>query len=317
MKWRLILQRNHNILEQHLAYKGPQLRLNLRNLYILPTAFGGLWLIGTTILYLVGIYSNSNGPTLLAFLCSGLFLQSIFLTHFNLQGLELLVEPPQPGFAGSYVKYPMQLRSHFTRHCLRIGFKGAPLQILSVVKKGTTPIQIPWIPTGRGLQKPGRLKLYSKAPLGLFVCWSIWEPSMPQLIYPSPLAGPVLETWDSDQESRSINMRKSQSDSPDTFRELSPHRAEEGLQKIAWKQVARGRGWLAKRFELEASNNLMHLSPDPGVELEMALQHLCARVLELNQRNQPFVLEIPGVEPIPCGRGRIHSEAVLRALALA
>ena len=90
--------------------QGERLRLGLRNLYIVPTRFGWFWLAGLLLLQLVGIQLQSNGPLLLSFLMLGLFLLALHLTHFNLQGLELSVGEPQPGFAGTPLAYPLRLR---------------------------------------------------------------------------------------------------------------------------------------------------------------------------------------------------------------
>jgi uncharacterized protein (DUF58 family) len=309
-------QRQRQRFERRLARNGPQLRLTLRNLYILPSGFGGLWVMGTAVLYLLGINGSRNGPLLLAFLCSGLFLLSLFLTQFNLQGLELAVDQPAAGFAHDNLAYPIRLRSSCERHLLRVQFRGQPLLLQPLIPAGTSLIQPQWRAPQRGLQTPGLLKLYSKAPLGLFVCWSYWAPPEPQLIYPAPLAGPVIERWFAPQDAAQVLQGSIQDGGSDTFRELSPHRAEEGLQRVAWKQVARGHGWLAKRFEAEA-NSQRHLSPDPTVERERALQHLCARILELSRNDQPFALSIPGADPVAYGQGRSHRDAALRALALA
>ena len=301
--------------ERRLSRNGERLRLSLGNLYILPSGFGGLWLLGTAVLYLLGINSSSNGPLLLAFLCTGLFLLSLFLTQFNLQGLELAVADPGPGFAGEDLPYPIQLRSQCERHLLRLAFPGQPLLLHPLVPSGISLVQPLWRPSQRGLQVPGRLKLYSKAPLGLFVCWSYWQPPLPQLIYPAAVAGPVIERWLPLQEQLSTSQGAMDAGGSDDFRELSPHRPEEGLQRVAWKQLARGRGWLAKRFEAEATSQLQ-LSADPNLPLDTALEHLCARVLELSQRNQPFSLLLPHGREVAYGQGRAHTDAALRALAL-
>ena len=47
---------------------GIQLRLGLRNLFILPTRFGLLWLAAAGLLQLVAIQMRSNGTLLLSFL---------------------------------------------------------------------------------------------------------------------------------------------------------------------------------------------------------------------------------------------------------
>ena len=90
--------------------QGERVRLRMRNLYILPTRFGWLWLAGTVLLQVVGIQMQSNGTLLLSFLMLSLFLLTLHLTHFNLQGVELAAGAPAPGFAGEAVPYPIRLR---------------------------------------------------------------------------------------------------------------------------------------------------------------------------------------------------------------
>ncbi|MCP4972791.1 MAG: DUF58 domain-containing protein [Prochlorococcus sp.] len=304
-----------NRLKQRLSREGTPLTLSMRKLYILPSRFGGLWLIGSAVLYIIGINSNSNGPILLAFLCSGLFLISLFLTQFNLQGLELAIAEPGPGFAGDLVPYPIRLQSHQDRYRLRLAFSHQPLLIQPVVPSGISLAHPCWCPTKRGLQTPGRLKVYSKAPLGLFVCWSYWLPPQQQLIYPKALSGPVLEQWRPLQQDHPIKNDANQANGTDDFNELSPHRPEEGLQRVAWKQLAGGHGWLTKRFSGEAASQLV-LKLDSKLPLEKALEHLSARVMELSQQDEPFALELPGRQVVH-GRGRHHRDAALQALALA
>lgn len=310
----VLLERLRQRVERRLSRRDAQLRLTLGNLYILPTGFGGLWLLGTAVLYLLGINTSSNGPLLLAFLCTGLFLLSLFLTQFNLQGLILKTAQPPPGFAGQLVTYPIQLNSGCERHGLRLEFRHQPLQLQPCIKAGLSWCSPCWRPVRRGLQSPGRLKLSSKAPLGLFVCWSYWEPPEPQLIYPAAVAGPVLEHWEANQEMRDISQGSVQPGGAEDFRELKPHRPEEGLQRVAWKQLARGRGWLSKSFESPAEQQRI-LALDLQVPLEQGLEHLCARILELEQLQEGFALQLPNGLRMSHGHGRAHTESALRALA--
>ena len=302
-------------LERRLSRRDAQLQLSHRNLYILPTGFGGLWLLGTGVLYFLGINTSSNGPLLLAFLCKGLFLLTLFLTQFNLQGLRLDTGTPSPGFAGGSVAYPLRLKSSNERHSLRLQFRGQTLLFQPALAAGWNRLEPQWHPAKRGLQRPGRLKIYSKAPMGLFVCWSYWDPPEPQLIYPAPLPGPVLECWSSSREAPHQSALQARNDGSDDFLELLPHRREEGLQRVAWKQVARGRGWLVKRFETDAERQL-ELALDPQIPMEQGLSHLCARILELQRQQQGFALRLPGGRRVDYGYGKVHTQAALSALAL-
>ena len=302
-------------LKQRLTREGRQLTLSMRKLYILPSAFGGLWLLGIAVLYLIGINSNSNGPLLLAFLCSGLFLLSMFLTQFNLQGLELSIAAVDAGFAGELVPYPICLQSRHERYGLRLVFSHQPLMVQPLVPIGISLAQPCWQPSRRGLQTPGRLKIFSRAPLGLFVCWSYWLPTQQQLIYPKAVSGPVIEQWRPWQQEHQTTSHTNHTSGIDDFQELRPHRPEEGLQRVAWKQLAGGRGWLTKRFSAAAASQRV-LKLDPQLPFETALEHLTDRVMKLCQSDQPFAMELPGCN-LPHGRGRQHRDAALQALALA
>jgi hypothetical protein len=106
--------------------EGERVRLGLRNIYILPTRFGWLWLGGVLLVLVVGIQTQINGPLLLGFLMLALFLLTLHLTHFNLQGLELSCADPSPGFADSALAYPLSIRCPHRVDGLRLGLAGRP-----------------------------------------------------------------------------------------------------------------------------------------------------------------------------------------------
>lgn len=111
-KWRQGLQRK-------LSRRSAGLQLNHRNLYILPSRFGGLWLLTAGVLYLLGINSRSNGPVLLAFVMGAVLLLSLFLTHLNLQGLSLQALPQRPCLAGEPTTYRLETHSRCHRPSLK------------------------------------------------------------------------------------------------------------------------------------------------------------------------------------------------------
>ncbi|MEA5411466.1 hypothetical protein VB737_06790, partial [Synechococcus sp. BA-120 BA3] len=113
--------------------QGERVRLRMRNLYILPTRFGWLWLAGTVLLQVVGVQMQSNGTLLLSFLMLSLFLLTLHLTHFNLQGVELACGVPAPGFAGEPVPYPIRVRCPGRSEGVRLRLVGsAPGPALSL-----------------------------------------------------------------------------------------------------------------------------------------------------------------------------------------
>ena len=291
------------------------LRLGLRNLYILPSSFGWLWLLGCAALYLMGTGASSSGALLLAYGGLGLFLLAPFLTQFNLQGLELRCGEPAGGFAHQPLLYPLQVISGCDRLQLRAWFRQEGEGWCGTVHTGQSRIAVPWTPTRRGLQRPGRLRLESRAPLGLFICWTLWEPEAQQLVYPARRAGPVdLIELDPSGE-RSAQASEEAGPGTEEWRELTPHRPEEGPGRIAWKQLARSGSRLSKQFSDPKPQDPV-LTPAAGRPLENALEHLCDRCCRLAAAGEPFGLALHGCL-VPASSGTRHLQRCLELLARA
>lgn len=292
-----------------------ELRLSLRTLYILPSGFGWLWLAACGVLYLMGTLSGSSGPLLLAYGGLGLFLLSPFLTQFNLQGLELRCGEPPPGFAAGPVLYPLEACSTSPRLRLQARFRGQADGWSGDLPAGRSTLAVPWTPAQRGLQPPGRLRLESRAPLGLFVCWTLWEPAAAQLIYPAPQRGSVGRRAASTQPQARATGPRQRIDGQEHWHELAPHRPEEGVNRIAWKQLARSGARLSKRFS-DSEPEAELLTPDPALPWERALEQLCDRCLQLAAAGTPFglLLEPTRIEP---AAGERQLRRCLEALALA
>ncbi len=293
--------------------QGERVRLRMRNLYILPTRFGWLWLAGTVLLQVVGVQMQSNGTLLLSFLMLSLFLLTLHLTHFNLQGVELACGPPAPGFADEAVAYPVRLRCPGRSEGVRLRLGGeAPGPALSLAA-GEHELAVAWTPPARGWQRPGLLRIQTTAPLGLFCCWSRWHPETAQLIYPARRAGPVRLLAAGSAPVDGEPALASRQDGSDDWRDLAPHRPQDSPSRLAWKLLAQGRGEYAKRF-LDRPEAAPLLAPEPGVPLETALEHLSERIWSWHGRGLSYGLELNGQSVAP-GRGVLHRDQCLTALA--
>ncbi|MFY8150200.1 MAG: hypothetical protein ACOVNL_13415 [Prochlorococcaceae cyanobacterium] len=298
--------------------QGDPLVLGLRTLYIVPTRFGWLWLCGGVLLLIVAIQMQRNGPLLLSYLMLGLMLLALHLTHFNLQGLELGCGTPAPGFAGTGLAYPLISRSRYRREGLEFQWlggsgSGAPRSV--TILPGEQTLTLSWTPGQRGWQRPGRLRLVSTAPLGLFRCWSRWEPPRPQLIYPARRRGPVASLPLEQRAPQPAEGVEREREGTEHWRDLRPHRPEDGSGRLAWKSLAQGRGRLTKQFAGETGEPLL-LAPAEALPWEQALEHLSERIWQLGHQETPYGLRLPGCV-LPPGSGAAHREACLRALATA
>ena len=305
-------------LQRRLSRRDAVLRLGLRTLYIVPSSFGGLWLLSGGVLYVVGINSRSNGPVLLALLQLGLMLLSLFLTHLNLQGLELRCVEAAPSCADEPAAVPLLALSRQSRAGVKLRWlsphEPAQAQQLVHLPAGTTSLTVPWRPPCRGLQQPGRLLVQTTAPLGLFRCWAYWEPPLMLAIAPARRAGPVQEVRRPSRHDPSAALQGGHGS--DHFEELRPLRPQEGLQRVAWKPLARGQGWYGKHFSAEQTAALW-LAPAAGLPGELALEHLCERLCRGLAAGERLGLLLPNGIAIAPASGPAQQRRCLQALAAA
>jgi uncharacterized protein (DUF58 family) len=104
-------------------------------------------------------------------------------------------------------------------------------------------------------------------------------------------------------------------DGLEEWSDLTPHRAEEGNARIAWKQLARSGRRLSKRFS-DPQPRAELLCPDPAIPWERALEHLCDHCLRLAAAGIPFGLVLAGRRLDPAS-GEPQLRRCLEALALA
>ena len=85
------------------------LLLTQRNVYILPSRPGLMFMLTLLVLLLASINYQLNLGYLLTFLLAGAGVVGMYLTHSNLRGLTLKLKAPQPVFAGAHPRRPGSL----------------------------------------------------------------------------------------------------------------------------------------------------------------------------------------------------------------
>jgi len=291
-------------LERRLSRSCSVLRLGHRNLYISLSRFGCLWLLTAGALYLLGTQAASNTPVLLALLMVSLQLLSLFLTHLNLQGLQVEALQQEACCVGDNHAYRVESSSTIWRPSLQWRWihptSGRPQAL--TIHPGKQQHVLPWRGQQRGRHRPGRLLLWTTAPLGLFRCWTYWEPGSPIWVAPERCPGPVQE----------LNCATDRDG--DLIDSLQPWRPEQGWQRVDWKAKARGRGWVSKAFQREQDNALW-LAPSAQLPLEQALGHLCDRLWQELHRGRPTGLVLPDGSCVPPKTGSAQLQLCLMALA--
>jgi len=263
------------------------------------------------LLYIVGVNTSSNIPLILGFLMLALQLLAIFLTAQTLHGLQLNWPTQIEGWAGEQLPLILQLTvPKGMRYLgLQLGPKGRRWE--GICATGMQQIPVPWQGESRGLHKLPRLRIDSQAPLGLWVCWVRVQLATEALLYPVPIAAAVVEMpWP-----QAVGTQQAQqSAEPHDFHSLQPHRPEEGPQRLAWKQLARGHGELSKRFEAPSAKAVL-LSLQPGIEKEKGLSAIAARIKQLASSGDSYGLLVDHID-IPPANGAEHRRICLRSLAL-
>lgn len=290
------------------------LTLGLRNMYILPTRYGLLYL-GILFSMLIGsINYNNNLGFLLAFLLASLGLVAMLHTYSMLYGLQLTSARAQAVFAGQLMD--LDIRTGATNRA-RIDLnwfvdRKYPTE-MSLLPGGPSNVRVR-VPThSRGVFTPGRLRISSTYPLGLFRVWTRIDPHVSSFVYPQPLAGYIVtqET----QTATGVGKTSGASGAED-FAGLRAYQPGDSPGRIHWQSYSRGRGLHVKAFSGQSGQaQIFDIKRVQADNIEKKLSILCHHVVQAEQQQRPFGLILDN-HTIPVGTGKTHSQRCLEALSL-
>lgn len=285
-------------------------------IYILPTGFGLVYGILLALLLIGSINYANNLGFLLTFLLSALGLVTMVHSWRNLAGLRLLTQRVEPVFAGDPARFCFELASdqRRLRPDLELGLLQGPVVAIDY-RPGAENRLCVLAPTARrGWLNPGRLRLSSRYPLGIFRSWCYLETSASALVYPAPQPWTVRRAESQGQaEWSGLGQRHPDGDE---FHGLRPYQPGDSLRHIHWRSLARADLLVSLDYERPpGQRQWLDLKDAPGPGLEMRLGQLCHAVLQALDGQQPFGLRL-GAASIEPGLGDGHRLQVLRMLAL-
>ncbi|HHC72034.1 MAG TPA: DUF58 domain-containing protein [Thiotrichales bacterium] len=287
--------------------------LHHRRVYILPTRSGWLFALTLLVLLLGAInYGNSLAYSL-TFLLASLGVISIFHTHRNLVGLQVDVLNPSPAFAGEGLTFPVVVSAPDgpVRNSLRLiadGGKGC-IPAIDPAGDAEVPLQIP--APRRGIQRLGRLRIETDAPLGIVRAWAWLEPASEGIVWPRPLeeAPAPEQILESDHHEGG---RARRGDDFEGFRDWQPG---DPPSRIAWRRLAVSDRLLVRLDGGGASRqHLFRWQETPPGDPEYRLSMLARQILDAHRQGAEWGLELPGVH-LPPDRGETHLHRGLTALA--
>lgn len=286
----------------------------LRNIYIVPT-LAGLGLLGVVLLTLIAAINFQNSLIYITcFWLAALLLINILHTFRNLAGLRVELLGVEPCFAGQSCLVRLRLHSAQPRDSVFIGWKGIDLVQPELQQAQMVDVSLSCPAERRGWLQPPRLQVFTRYPTGLSYAWGYANLDINALVYPEPimmdtdtLTGEGGELEDGDQAiAGGVN----------DFTGMRAYVPGDNPRRIHWAKYAQTGKLHSKVFvDYPHHDRWLDWYVLPGGSDEQRLSHLCARVIEFDQKHQRYGLRIPGTTIEP-GSGESHRHACLTALAL-
>ena len=293
--------------------KSKTIKLGLRNLYIFPNIFGFYWLISIIFLYVLGINLEASFTVFIAYMMTAIFLISLFLTHFNLHGLELSSSQENISFANSEINYSIHLKSKKNRSNLNLKFLNKNNRFRTIKNIcGNIEIFLTSAGMKRGIYSPDTIYGESSSPLSLFNCWFYWKPQKIIIVAPERKKGQV------DLLNTDMNGDNKDSDplgvSVDEVKDLRDYTKGEKKSLIYWKLFAKSKKLQTKIYQNE-SNKFKSLGLNHSLPLERGLENLCFAVHNEFIKNNIYAIKLnEKIYSLP-GNGLEHYKNSLYLLA--
>lgn len=284
--------------------------LSQRRVFIFPTRYGFFFLLLALLLFIGGINYQNNLVMGFSFLLFSIFCIAIWDTFRNLSGLRLQVAGMTPAFAGGQGRIRLHLTARQRHAALRLFWQpdGAESVSLDAGEEAWVELAVPLV--RRGYNRPGRLHVESRYPLGLLRTWSLLDMDCACLAWPQPLPGGDCPASGSQEKQG----QKESGQGSDDFAGLRDYLPGDSLHRIDWKAFARGLGLNVRHFTDPADGRqLLEWDRLPGMAVEQRLSRLCYWAQQLEQAGLPWGLVLPDAH-LDAGRGQAHLEQALNLL---
>ncbi len=288
--------------------------LDRKRIYIIPTWYGVLFSMTLFIMLIGSINFNNSLSFALTFLMVSVTLVSMLHAHRNLSKIHIRCATTKSVFSGQHAIFPMLISNP----------GGTDKQTISLVIKNEIPVDID-VPAGstvtaqlsmktmvRGIVQPGKIKIFTEFPLGLFHAWSWFYPDIKCIVYPAPEKDAPPPDFQSDGDNNAGLTAKGQDD----FSGLRNYQPGDSIKSIAWKQSTRGDTLYTKQFSGGGGRTLwLEWDIAEAGSNEQRLSRICRWVLDCEASGIKYGLRLPDNKILP-GSGRKHQHICLTALAL-
>lgn len=298
--------------------KGPEtgpVVLGQRRVYILPTSAGLMFAVTLVLLLIGSINYNLSLGYVLTFLLAGIGVVSILHTWRNLARVALRPAKTRPVFAGDSARFHIVVENPgaHQRLSLAIELAGQSAAYFDVAPRDAQDVEAGMPTARRGVLRPGRFRIFTVYPVGLFYAWANVELDLQCLVYARPEPGyvPLPPAQAGSGQGGASGAGE------EDFSGLRTYRPGDSPRRIAWKAFARSDIFLTKQFSGSADSELwLNLTDIPEtLGLEARLSRLTRWVIEAETACHRFGLRLPGIEFEP-EFGASHRDRCLQAIAL-
>lgn len=294
-----------------------QLTLNLRRIFVLPTASSLALLVAIILLFVMGVNFQNSLAYGLCFWLLALIVISIYFTYANLSDVTIKAVQSQNCFAGEKAVFELQVSCPESQRksAIYLGWKDQDLAVVDLRESHFLSVKLSHETLERGYFKPPRLSIFTRFPIGLVVAWSYAQLDMHAIVYPQPILqdGDTKHLALDDEAEQGLEVARGTTD----FSGVRKYQAGDSLKHIHWGAYAKTGTVLSKTFVDYASHDLWlsfnALDHIQGTEAK--LSHLCALVLQYHQEQQTYGLKLP-TKTIQPASGEAHKNSCLMALAL-
>lgn len=293
----------------------PRYQLNLKNVFIFPSRFGFGYLLTCVGLFILGTNYQNNLMLLLCQFLLAIFLLHLFVSYRNFTAVSLSLKDIQPVYVSEHALLCLQL--HVNNEDmpfyggLHIQLRGTSLALLNRRADHDREVKLLLPAAQRGIFRLPRITLSSTYPLGLFRCWTHLDFNKSLAIYPKPIASALkLTSTDASQGDTAGNVA-----GIDEFDSLRTFKPGDPMNRVAWKQAAKGGELSTKAFnQAQQEGGWLSLDTYAGEPLEKALGLLTYQVNRLSSQQHVFGLSI-GNKRIEPSTGEAHKHRCLKSLA--
>lgn len=287
------------------------IRLDRRRIYVLPTGFGLAFALLLFVMLLGALNYGNNPALLLTCLLSAAAGASVFFGFRALSGLALVQVRADEAHAGDALHLHLRFAPGARARASLIARRGSAEVAFALEAAVEGDALLTVTDTRRGWMKPGRVRLGTSYPFGLFQLWSWLHPDVEFLVYPALESPPTpLPAGDGSQG------EQARAGASEEHSGLRDYRPSDPARLIAWKASVRHDNLLVRDVEHRSGEALtLDYASLRGLDDEARIRRLAAWVVAAEGDQRSYRLCLP-LETIGPGLGAQQRRECLRALAL-